>query len=71
MLSFDTTVRRGEKVIVFFSNVDSLEFHYEILSRTPAGSEDIEGIGALGTHLLKCPLFKLHGDIQQEVRHLR
>ena len=64
------------KAIVFFATCNSVEFHYQLLSalfwppisgtgtaEAPEGAE-----AADATPLLSCPLYKLHGNINQHER---
>ena len=66
------------KVIVFFATCNSVEFHYQLLSALfwppntsslggTAGGADATG-GEAATPLLTCPLYKLHGNINQNER---
>ena len=63
------------KMIVFFATCNSVEFHYQLLSTLfwphTASTQTVEaegGEGEAATPLLSCPLYKLHGNINQHER---
>ena len=63
------------KMIVFFATCNSVEFHYQLLSAlfwppstATATAESKDGDSEAATPLLSCPLYKLHGNINQHER---
>ena len=62
------------KMIVFFATCNSVEFHYQLLSAlfwpptTANNSNEAAAPAATATPLLSCPLYKLHGNINQQER---
>ncbi|KAF8071155.1 RH17 [Scenedesmus sp. PABB004] len=60
---------RAAKVVVFFSNCDSVDFHAALLQRGAApGGDDAGGDDAPPPLLGGCPVLKLHGDMRQPER---
>lgn len=58
----------GSKIIVFFSNCDSVDFFYMLFSMTEVGTSLAKGKDVNRERLFPCSLFKLHGNLGQEVR---
>jgi ATP-dependent RNA helicase DDX31/DBP7 len=67
------------KLVVFFSNCDSVDFHHALLQQPQPGSSEQDGSdaaaaaaaggGEAGELLLgSCPVLKLHGDMKQPER---
>ncbi|GAY53943.1 hypothetical protein CUMW_152820 [Citrus unshiu] len=62
---FDTEV--SQKLVVFFSTCDAVDFHYSLLSEfqwSPHSQPDME----LKQLFLRCKTFRLHGNMKQEDR---
>jgi ATP-dependent RNA helicase DDX31/DBP7 len=65
---------REAKLVVFFSNCDSVDFHHALLQQPQPGSSDQDTAAAAagdeaGELLLgSCPVLKLHGDMKQPER---
>lgn len=58
----------GTKMIVFFSNCDSVDFYYMLFSMTEVGVSLAKGRDKDRERLFPCSLFKLHGNLNQDVR---
>lgn len=52
------------KIIVFFSNCDSVDFHHALLNQTRIKSESSDDTESL----VKVPIYKLHGNLPQQER---
>ncbi|KAL0720346.1 hypothetical protein Bca4012_034945 [Brassica carinata] len=60
----------SQKVVVFFSTRDAVDFHYSLLSefQWPPNSETKEEDETVKQLFLKCKTFRLHGSMEQEDR---
>ncbi|KAH0881975.1 hypothetical protein HID58_058071 [Brassica napus] len=60
----------SQKVVVFFSTRDAVDFHHSLLSefQWPPKSETQEEEAATKQLFLKCKTFRLHGSMEQEDR---
>ena len=58
----------GTKMIVFFSNCDSVDFYYMLFSMVEVGVSLAKGKDKDRERLFPCSLFKLHGNLNQDVR---
>jgi ATP-dependent RNA helicase DDX31/DBP7 len=58
----------GTKMIVFFSNCDSVDFYYMLFSMVEVGVSLAKGKEKDRERLFPCSLFKLHGNLNQDVR---
>lgn len=55
-------------MIVFFSNCDSVDFYYMLFSMVEVGVSLAKGKEKDRERLFPCSLFKLHGNLNQDVR---
>lgn len=58
----------GTKIIVFFSTCESVDFYYMLLSMAEVGTSLAKGKDVNRERLFPCSLFKLHGNLSQDVR---
>ena len=58
----------GTKMIVFFSNCDSVDFYYMLFSMVEVGVSFAKGKDKDRERIFPCSLFKLHGNLNQDVR---
>jgi ATP-dependent RNA helicase DDX31/DBP7 len=60
--------KAGSKIIVFFSNCDSVDFYYMLFSMVEVGVSLAKGKDKDRERLFPTSLFKLHGNLSQDVR---
>lgn len=58
----------GTKIIVFFATCESVDFFYMLFSMTEVGTSLAKGKDVNRERLFPCSLFKLHGNLNQDVR---
>lgn len=58
----------GTKIIVFFSTCESVDFYYMLFSMAEVGTSLAKGKEVNRERLLPASLFKLHGNLSQDVR---
>lgn len=58
----------GTKIIVFFSTCESVDFYYMLFSMAEVGTSLAKGKEVNRERLLPSSLFKLHGNLNQDVR---